>query len=101
MNGESRGGVDSHLSVQFGSGRADEKEPQRGRKTTRGGAADLDLLRLSYVCRADALLCGMPGRSAALARIHRFFDRAPREAALDDLLLSALLEPACGGHDAS
>lgn len=64
--------------------------------TTSSGGADIDLLRLSYVCRADAMLCGLPQRSAALARIHRFFDRAPRGVALDDLLWCALVGAA---HD--
>ncbi len=66
-----------------------------GWQTTRARATDLDLLRLSYICRADALLRGLPERSLVLARIHRFFDRVPRGAAFDELLLSALIDRAC------
>ena len=72
-----------------------------GGPTTRARATDLDLLRLSAICRADALLRGLPERSLALARIHRFFDRVPRGAALDELLLSALIDRACDRGDAS
>jgi hypothetical protein len=72
-----------------------------GGQTTRARATDLDLLRLSAICRADALLRGLPERSLALARIHRFFDRVPRGAALDELLLSALIDRACDRGDAS
>ncbi len=68
--------------------------------TTSSGAADIDLLRLSYVCRADALLRGLPQRSAALARIHRFFDGAPRGMALDDLLWRALVGAPHEGDEA-
>jgi hypothetical protein len=60
-------------------------------------------LRLSCVFRADALLRGLPERTLVLARIHRFFDRAPDGAALNELLLSALFDRAgsCGDVGAS
>ncbi len=66
-----------------------------GWQMTRARATDLDLLRLSYICRVDALLRGTPERSLVLAGIHRFFDRVPSGAALDELLLSALIDRAC------
>ncbi len=67
--------------------------PGAGRATD-ARATDLDLLRLSCVCRADARLLGQPERSRVLASIHRFFDRAPSGAALDELLFSALADAA-------
>ncbi len=65
----------------------------------RARVTDLDLLRLSCVFRADALLRGLPERSFVLARIHRLFDQAPDGAALDELLLTALLDRGSGCGD--
>lgn len=102
MNGEREARTELGLGMSLCRGNADLPGVQESPATTLGRTADLDLLRLSYVCRMDALFLGMPERSVALARIHRFFDRAPRGAALDDLLLSALIAPACGnGEDRS
>jgi hypothetical protein len=55
---------------------------------------DLDLLRLSYVCRADALLHGLPERSWVLARVHRLFDASPTPASIESLSLSTLIDGA-------
>lgn len=55
---------------------------------------DLDLLRLSYVCRADALLRGRPERSWVLSKIHRFFDASPDPASAGALSLRALIDAA-------
>jgi hypothetical protein len=63
-------------------------------QTTHARATDLDLLRLSCVCRADARLQGHPDRSRVLATIHRFFDDAPEGTPLDELLFSALVDRA-------
>ncbi len=52
---------------------------------------DLDLLRLSYVCRADVLLRGLPERSRVLSTIHRFFDASPDRASAEAFPLSALI----------
>ncbi len=73
------------------------------REPVQAHAADLDLLRLSCVFRADALLRGLPERSFVLARIHRLFDRASDGAALDELLLAALLDrgKGCGENGVS
>jgi len=45
--------------------------------TTCSLAVDPDLLRLSYILRADLLLRGRAGRSEVLAEIHRLFDASP------------------------
>ncbi len=64
--------------------------------TTRAAAqvqtSDLDLLRLSYVFRADTLLHGLPERSRVLSTIHRFFDAAPDRASAESFPLSALID---------
>jgi hypothetical protein len=95
----SQSGMDADLTGSLRCERAAAQEVDEGLATTPNGAADLDLLRLACVCRTDALLLGTPERSVALARIHRFFDHAPRGAALGDLLLSALVAPACNARE--
>jgi hypothetical protein len=99
MNRESRGRElraaampDSAASWCGAKGRPAEE--RRERLTTRDRATDLDLLRLSCICRADAMLQGLPERSRVLASIHRLFDSAPYGALLDELLVSALMDPA-------
>jgi hypothetical protein len=53
---------------------------------------DLDLLRLSYVCRANTLLQDLPERSLVLSRIHGFFDASPDRASVERFSLSALID---------
>jgi len=96
VNGDQRARASSDLGVshpRVGGGAEEARQA-----TTRNRAPDLDLLRLSCLCRANALLLGRPERSITLARIHRFFDGAPEGAGLDDLLLSALISPPREAH---
>jgi hypothetical protein len=53
---------------------------------------DLDLLRLSYVCRANTFLQDLPERSLVLSRIHGFFDASPDRASVERFSLSALID---------
>jgi hypothetical protein len=53
---------------------------------------DLDLLRLSYVCRANTLLQDLPERSLVLSSIHGFFDASPDRASVERFSLSALID---------
>lgn len=99
MNRRSLSGMSADLAWSLRYEQAAAHEVDEGLVTTSYGAADLDLLRLACVCRTDALLLGTPERAVALARIHRFFDHAPRGAALGDLLLSALIAPACDARE--
>ncbi len=99
MDRRSSSGMSADLAASFRHGRAAAQKSEEGLATTPSGAADLDLLRLACVCRTDALLLGTPERTVVLARIHRFFDHAPRGAALGDLLLSALVVPACDARE--
>jgi hypothetical protein len=64
--------------------------------TARTRPIDLDLLRLSYVCRANTLLWDLPGRSLVLSRIHGFFDASPDSASVERFSLSALIDGATG-----
>jgi hypothetical protein len=60
--------------------------------TARIRPLDLDLLRLSYVCRANTLLQDLPERSLVLSNIHGFFDASPDRASVERFSLSALID---------
>jgi hypothetical protein len=97
-----KGGLESPAAVGCAIGSLSDPESaakdarSAGTATTQATArirpVDLDLLRLSYVCRANTLLRDLPERSLVLSRIHGFFDASPDRASVERFSLCALID---------